>query len=67
MPLTPGYHGDKQDPESLAEQAARIGYPVLIKASAGGGGKGMRRVDTGEEFEAALASCQRGAAKLLWQ
>ena len=45
VPLTPGYHGDDQDPALLAKEAARIGYPVLIKASAGGGGKGMRRVD----------------------
>jgi 3-methylcrotonyl-CoA carboxylase alpha subunit len=61
VPLTPGYHGDQQEPAFLAEQAARIGYPVLIKASAGGGGKGMRRVDRAEDFEAALASCQREA------
>ena len=45
VPLTPGYHGEDQDPQLLAREAARIGYPVLIKASAGGGGKGMRRVD----------------------
>ena len=61
VPLTPGYHGDNQEPGFLAEQAARIGYPVLIKASAGGGGKGMRRVDQGVDFEAALASCKREA------
>jgi 3-methylcrotonyl-CoA carboxylase alpha subunit len=61
VPLTPGYHGDNQDPAFLAEQAGRIGYPVLIKASAGGGGKGMRRVDAAADFEAALASCQREA------
>ena len=61
VPLTPGYHGDAQDPTLLAREAAKIGYPVLIKASAGGGGKGMRRVDKGEDFEAALASCQREA------
>ena len=61
VPLTPGYHGDKQEPAFLADQAATIGYPVLIKASAGGGGKGMRRVDKAEDFEAALASCQREA------
>jgi 3-methylcrotonyl-CoA carboxylase alpha subunit len=63
VPLTPGYHGDEQEPEFLAGEAARIGYPVLIKASAGGGGKGMRRVDKGEDFEAALASCRREASK----
>jgi 3-methylcrotonyl-CoA carboxylase alpha subunit len=61
VPLTPGYHGDDQDPAFLAKQAKRIGYPVLIKASAGGGGKGMRRVDAPEDFEAALASCRREA------
>ena len=61
VPLTPGYHGDNQDAAFLAERAAEIGYPVLIKASAGGGGKGMRRVDQPEDFAAALASCQREA------
>jgi 3-methylcrotonyl-CoA carboxylase alpha subunit len=62
VPLTPGYHGDNQDPVFLAAQAEAIGYPVLIKASAGGGGKGMRRVDRAGEFEAALASCKREAS-----
>lgn len=62
VPLTPGYHGDDQRPAALAEHASRIGYPVLIKASAGGGGKGMRRVDAAADFEAALASCRREAA-----
>src|SRR6187401_423128 len=61
VPLTPGYHGDDQDPGLLAREAGKIGFPVLIKASAGGGGKGMRRVDKGEDFAAALASCQREA------
>ncbi|HEY3635483.1 MAG TPA: acetyl/propionyl/methylcrotonyl-CoA carboxylase subunit alpha [Caldimonas sp.] len=61
VPLTPGYHGDDQDPKLLAKEAARIGFPVLIKASAGGGGKGMRRVDAPADFAAALASCQREA------
>jgi 3-methylcrotonyl-CoA carboxylase alpha subunit len=61
VPLVPGYHGDDNDPNFLAGQAERIGYPVLIKASAGGGGKGMRRVDRPEDFIAALASCQREA------
>jgi 3-methylcrotonyl-CoA carboxylase alpha subunit len=59
VPLTPGYHGDDQDPALLAKEAERIGFPVLIKASAGGGGKGMRRVDAAADFAAALASCQR--------
>ena len=62
VPLVPGYHGDSQDADYLEEQAARIGYPVLIKASAGGGGKGMRIVTAPAEFRAALASCRREAA-----
>ena len=61
VPLVPGYHGEDNDPALLAREADRIGYPVLIKASAGGGGKGMRRVDRAEDFAAALASCQREA------
>jgi len=61
VPLVPGYHGQDNDPVLLAREAGRIGYPVLIKASAGGGGKGMRRVDRAEDFAAALASCQREA------
>ncbi|MEO8081591.1 MAG: acetyl/propionyl/methylcrotonyl-CoA carboxylase subunit alpha [Caldimonas sp.] len=61
VPLTPGYHGDDQDPQLLAGAAAKIGFPVLIKASAGGGGKGMRRVDAAADFDAALASCKREA------
>ena len=61
VPLVPGYHGGDNTPAFLAAQASKIGYPVLIKASAGGGGKGMRRVDRAEDFEAALASCQREA------
>jgi 3-methylcrotonyl-CoA carboxylase alpha subunit len=61
VPLVPGYHGNKQDADFLMGEADRIGYPVLIKASAGGGGKGMRRVDKPEDFIAALASCQREA------
>ncbi|HWS12536.1 MAG TPA: biotin carboxylase N-terminal domain-containing protein, partial [Rhodocyclaceae bacterium] len=62
VPLVPGYHGEQQDAGFLAQQALRIGYPVLIKASAGGGGKGMRIVERAEDFEAALASCRREAA-----
>jgi 3-methylcrotonyl-CoA carboxylase alpha subunit len=62
VPLVPGYHGNNNEPAFLAEQASRIGYPVLIKASAGGGGKGMRRVDKAADFAAALASCQREAS-----
>jgi len=59
--LVPGYHAADQDPALLRREADRIGYPVLIKASAGGGGKGMRVVMAGEEFDAALASCKREA------
>ena len=62
VPLTPGYHGENQEADFLHAQADAIGYPVLIKASAGGGGKGMRRVDRSEEFPAALVSCRREAA-----
>ena len=61
VPLVPGYHGADQDPAMLQREADRIGYPVLIKASAGGGGKGMRMVEKSEDFAAALASCQREA------
>jgi 3-methylcrotonyl-CoA carboxylase alpha subunit len=62
VPLVPGYHGAGQDPGMLQREAERIGYPVLLKASAGGGGKGMRVVDSSAGFAAALASCQREAA-----
>jgi 3-methylcrotonyl-CoA carboxylase alpha subunit len=61
VPLVPGYHGTDQNPALLQREADRIGYPVLIKASAGGGGKGMRAVESSEAFAAALASCQREA------
>ncbi len=61
VPLTPGYHGENQETTLLASEAGRIGYPVMIKASAGGGGKGMRRVDRPEDFAQALAACQREA------
>ncbi len=62
VPTTPGYLGDDQDPARLQREADAIGYPVLIKAVAGGGGKGMRRVDAAGEFADALASCKREAA-----
>jgi 3-methylcrotonyl-CoA carboxylase alpha subunit len=62
VPLVPGYHGEDQDGDLLRMEAERIGYPVLIKASAGGGGKGMKVVDVREQFDAALASAQREAA-----
>jgi 3-methylcrotonyl-CoA carboxylase alpha subunit len=58
VPVVPGYHGAAQEVEVLAEEAALIGYPVLIKARAGGGGKGMRRVDRAEDFAAALRAAQ---------
>jgi 3-methylcrotonyl-CoA carboxylase alpha subunit len=61
VPLVPGYHGADQDPALLQREADGIGYPVLIKASAGGGGKGMRVVERSEDFASALASCQREA------
>ena len=61
VPLTPGYHGDDQTPELLLQEADGIGYPVLIKAAAGGGGKGMRLVERREDFLDALASCKREA------
>jgi len=61
VPVVPGYHGDKQSVGFLAKQAAAIGFPVLIKARAGGGGKGMRRVDRAEDFGNALESAQREA------
>ena len=61
VPLTPGYHGDDQTPGLLQLAANRIGYPVLIKAAAGGGGKGMRLVDRSEDFLDALSSCKREA------
>ncbi|MFC3579590.1 acetyl/propionyl/methylcrotonyl-CoA carboxylase subunit alpha [Sphingomonas hylomeconis] len=62
VPVTPGYLGADQSPERLAAEADAIGYPVLIKAVAGGGGKGMRRVDDSADFADALVSCQREAA-----
>ncbi len=61
VPVVPGYHGSNQDPAFLKEKAYSIGYPVLIKAVAGGGGKGMKRVDKHAEFEEALASAKREA------
>ena len=61
VPVVPGYHGDDQDPDLLAGQAENIGYPVLIKARAGGGGKGMRRVDDPAQFRSALESAVREA------
>jgi 3-methylcrotonyl-CoA carboxylase alpha subunit len=62
VPVTPGYLGEDQSPERLAAEADSIGYPVLIKAVAGGGGKGMRRVDAAQQFAEMLQSCKREAA-----
>ena len=62
VPVTPGYLGENQDAGHLRYEADAIGYPVLIKAVAGGGGKGMRRVDTAADFSDALLSCKREAA-----
>jgi len=62
VPVTPGYLGENQDPKRLKQEAGAIGYPVLIKAVAGGGGKGMRRVDEPGQFDDALDSAKREAA-----
>ncbi len=62
VPVTPGYLGDDQAPERLKAEADAIGYPILIKAVAGGGGKGMRKVESAQDFDDALESCRREAA-----
>src|SRR5664279_3969075 len=61
VPVVPGFHGDMQEPKFLKQKAYEVGYPVLIKAVAGGGGKGMRRVDRHADFDAALAAAMREA------
>src|ERR1700704_340263 len=61
VPVVPGYHGDQQVPSFLKRKAYEIGYPVLVKAVAGGGGRGMRRVDKHADFDDALAAAQREA------
>lgn len=61
VPITPGYHGDRQNTAFLQKKADETGYPILIKAVAGGGGKGMRKVDKKADFSEALAACQREA------
>jgi 3-methylcrotonyl-CoA carboxylase alpha subunit len=62
VPVVPGYHGERQEPKFLKEKAYEIGYPVLIKAVAGGGGKGMRRVEKHADFDAALEGAMREAS-----
>ena len=61
VPLIPGYHGDNQDPKTLKKEADSLGYPVLLKAAAGGGGKGMRAVQTETDFDQALDAAKREA------
>ncbi|TVR18562.1 MAG: ATP-grasp domain-containing protein [Anaerolineaceae bacterium] len=63
VPLVPGYQGEDQRDETLSEAAEQIGYPVMVKASAGGGGKGMRRVDAPDELASALSIARREAAQ----
>ena len=65
--VVPGYLGDDQSAERLASEAAKVGYPVLIKAVAGGGGKGMRRVDGADEFHAALAGAPARSQIGVWR
>ena len=62
VPVVPGYSGEDQTPERLINEAAKVGYPLMIKAAHGGGGKGMRVVRSAKDFSEALASCQREAA-----
>jgi 3-methylcrotonyl-CoA carboxylase alpha subunit len=63
VPVVPGYHDTNQDPEFLKQQGDKIGYPVLIKALKGGGGKGMRVVETASDFDMMLNSAKREAMK----
>ena len=62
VPLVPGYHGDDQDDETLATEADKVGFPLMLKAAAGGGGKGMRIVRSADEFPDALAAARRESA-----
>jgi len=62
VPVTPGYLGEDQSPKRLQKEADAVGYPVLVKAVAGGGGKGMRKIDRAGDFQDALESCKREAA-----
>lgn len=63
VPILPGYHGDRQEPEFLLSEAKRIGFPVMLKAALGGGGKGMRIVKSEAEFMPSLESAKREAKK----
>ena len=63
VPVVPGYHGERQEPKFLKQKAYEIGYPVLIKAVAGGGGKGMRRVDTPRRFRGRARSARSARRK----
>lgn len=62
VPVCPGYHGDDQGSSFLEEEAGRVGFPVMIKAVMGGGGKGMRLVSSPQGFQGALEACRREAA-----
>ena len=64
VPILPGYFGSNQDPSFLQNEAAKIGYPVLIKAVSGGGGKGMRIVEDAKDFQAMLASSKRESLQI---
>jgi 3-methylcrotonyl-CoA carboxylase alpha subunit len=66
VPLVPGYHGDNQDADFLQNEADRIGYPVLLKASAGGGGKGMRVIETQQGFQRCAGILQTRSDQFFW-
>lgn len=63
VPIVPGYHGEKQDPDFLMGEARKIGYPVILKASLGGGGKGMRIIRDEKHFKEGLESAKRESIK----
>lgn len=63
VPIVPGYHGEKQDPDFLLEEAKKIGFPVILKASLGGGGKGMRIIRDCRHFKDELEAAKREAIK----
>ena len=66
VPLIPGYHGEDQDDDTLAREAGKVGYPLMLKAAAGGGGKGMRVVRSAGEFNDALQAARRGGFWCVW-